>query len=49
MKQRAGRRGFGGFGGEMGTGGKAVSGGWRGRWACIGLRGLRYRGAKGKG
>lgn len=33
----------------MGTGGKAVSEGWRGRWACIGLRGLRDRGAKGKG
>ena len=29
---------FGGFGGEMGTGGKAVSEGRRGRWACIGLR-----------
>ena len=38
-----------GFGGELGTGGKAVSEGWRGRWACIGLRGLRDRGAKGKG
>ena len=33
----------------MGTGGKAVSEGRRGRWACIGLRGPRYRGAKGKG
>ena len=33
----------------MGTGGKAVSEGWRGRWACFGLRGLRDRGAKGKG
>ena len=33
----------------MGTGGKAVSGGRRGRWACIGLRGLRDREAKGKG
>ena len=33
----------------MGTGGKAVSGGRRGRWACFGLRGLRDRGAKGKG
>ena len=32
-----------------GTGGKTVSEGWRGRWACIGLRGLRDRGAKGKG
>ena len=40
---------FGGFGGELGAGGKAVSEGWRGRWACFGLRGLRYRGAKGKG
>ena len=33
----------------MGTGGKAVSGGWLGRWACFGLRGLRDREAKGKG
>ena len=33
----------------MGTGGKAVSEVWRGRWACFGLRGLRYRDAKGKG
>ena len=40
---------FEGFRGEMGTGGKAVSGGLRGRWACFGLRGLRDRGAKGKG
>ena len=34
---------------RVGTGGKGVSEGWRGRWACIGLRGLRDRGAKGKG
>ena len=33
----------------MGTGGKAVSEGWLGRWACFGLRGLRDREAKGKG
>ena len=44
-----GKARFGGFGYGMGTGGKAVSGGWRGRWACIGLRGLRDRGSKGKG
>ena len=44
-----GKARFEGFGGELGTGGKAVSEGWRGRWACIGLRGLRDRGAKGKG
>ena len=44
-----GKARFGGLGGGMGTGGKAVSEGWRGRWACIGLRGLRDRGAKGKG
>ena len=49
VKQRAGRRGFGGLGGGMGTGGKGVSERRRGRWACIGLRGLRDRGAKGKG
>ena len=49
VKQREGRHGFLGGGGEMGTGGKAVSEGWRGRWACFGLWGLRYRDAKGKG
>ena len=48
MKQRAGRRGLEGRR-RNGTGGKAVSEGWRGRWACFGLRGLRDRGAKGKG
>ena len=48
VKQRAGRHGFGGRR-RNGTGGKGVSEGWRGRWACFELRGLRDRGAKGKG
>ena len=44
-----GKARFEGFGGELGAGGKAVSGGRRGRWACFELRGLSARGAKGKG
>ena len=44
-----GKAQFEGFGGELGAGGKAVSGGRCGRWACIGLRRLRDRGTKGKG